>query len=67
MQFFPSLSRRELVGTVCVQLGWHTPDAPRLGFGLRVLKKLQCRGIVRLPPKWGGPPSRRRRRCGIND
>ena len=54
VQFFPALSRSELVRTVCVQMDWHTPGgAPRLGFGLRVLRELQRCGIVRLPPKRG--------------
>ncbi len=52
VKFFPHLSRSELVGTVCVQLDWHTlGGAPRLGFDLRVLKELQRRGIVQLRPK----------------
>ena len=43
-----------LVRTVCVQMDWHTPGgSPRLGFGLRVLRELQRRGIVQLPPKRG--------------
>ena len=36
VQFFPALSRSELVRTVCRQLGWHAPDGPpdtRVGFG----------------------------------
>ena len=54
VQFFPALSRSELVRTVCEQLGWHTPEGtPRLGFGLRVLGALERRGIVRLPAKRG--------------
>ena len=54
MQFFPALSRSELVRTVCEQMGWHTPDGiPGLGFGLRVLRELARRGIVRLPAKRG--------------
>ena len=28
VQFFPALSRNELVRTVCEQLGWHTPEGP---------------------------------------
>lgn len=52
VQFFPNLSRSELARTVCVQLDWHTPGgSTRLGFSLRVLKELQRRGIVELPPK----------------
>ncbi len=54
VKFFPNLSRSELVRTVCVQMDWHTPGgSTRLGFGLRVLKELQRRGIVQLPPKRG--------------
>ena len=54
VQFFPELSRTELVRTVCVQMDWHTPGgSARLGFGLRVLGELQRRGIVQLPPKRG--------------
>ena len=54
VQFFPALSRSELVRTVCEQMGWHTPEGtPRLGFGLRVLGALERRGIVRLPAKRG--------------
>ena len=52
MQFFPALSRSELVRTVCEQMGWHTPDGiPRWGFGLRVLRELARHGIVRLLAK----------------
>ena len=54
VQFFPALSRSELVRTACVQMDWHTPGgSPRLGFGLRVLRELQRRGFVQLPPKRG--------------
>ncbi len=54
VKFFPHLSRTELVSTVCVQMDWHTPGgAPRVGFGLRVLKELQRLGIVQLPAKRG--------------
>ncbi|MDE0102981.1 MAG: hypothetical protein OXN89_11425, partial [Bryobacterales bacterium] len=54
VKFFPNLSRSELVRTVCVQMDWHTPGGTtRLGFGLRVLKELQRRGIVELPAKRG--------------
>lgn len=52
VQFFPALSRTELVRTVCVQMDWHAPGgAPSLGLGLRVLRDLQRSGIIRLPPK----------------
>ena len=54
VKFFPNLSHSELARTVCVQMDWHTPGgATRLGFGLRVPKELQRRGIVQLPPKRG--------------
>ena len=52
VKFFPRLSRTERVSTVCVQMDWHTlRGAPRVGFGLRVLKDLQRLGIVQLPAK----------------
>ena len=54
VQFFPHLSRTELGHTVCVQLGWQTPGGSnRLRFAMRVLRELERRGILQLPPQRG--------------
>ena len=54
VQFFPQLSRTELGHTVCVQLGWQTPGGSnRLRFAMRVLRELERRGILQLPPQRG--------------
>ena len=59
VRFFPDLRRAELVRTVCEQMGWHMPGGDtRLGFGLRVPGALECRGIVRLPPKRAHGPQK---------
>ena len=58
VQFFPVLSRSELVRTVCRQLGWHAAGgatATRVGFGLRVLGALARRAMVRLSANRASP------------
>ena len=58
VQFFPALSRSELVRTACRQLGWHAVDgatATPVGFRLRVLGALAGRAMVRLSAKRATP------------
>ena len=49
---FPSLSRKELAATICEHLGWVTvTGSNKLDACMKLLEKLECKGLIRLPAK----------------
>lgn len=49
---FPSLSRKELSATICEHLGWVTvTGSNKLDACMKLLEKLECKGLIRLPAK----------------
>lgn len=53
---FWRLSRQEIAETVCEHLGWHTVSGGnKVDACLKLLKRLEDRGILRLPDKRGTP------------
>ena len=52
LEKFPSLSRKEVVHTLCETLEWLTPSArPKVDDCFKLLHRLEGEGIVRLPAK----------------
>lgn len=49
---FPSLSRTELTATISEHLGWVTlTGSNKLDACMKLLEKLECKGLIRLPAK----------------
>ena len=49
---FPSLSRKELGATISEHLGWVTvTGSNKLDACMKLLEKLECKGLIRLPAK----------------
>ncbi len=49
---FQNLSQSELAHTVCEHLGWHTVSGGnKVDACMKLLKRLECQGIIRLPGK----------------
>jgi len=49
---FPSLSRKEIVHTLCETLGWLTPAGlPKVNACTKLLRRLEAQGSIRLPAK----------------
>jgi hypothetical protein len=49
---FPNLSRQELAATICEHLGWVTvTGSNKLDACMKLLEKLECKALIRLPAK----------------
>ena len=49
---FPNLSRQELAATISEHLGWVTvTGSNKLNACMKLLEKLECKGLIRLPAK----------------
>ena len=49
---FPNLSRKELAATICEHLGWVTvTGSNKLDACMKLLEKLECKGLIQLPAK----------------
>jgi hypothetical protein len=52
LERFPSLSRKEIVQTLCETLAWLTPAGrPKLNACFKLLHRLEAQGTIRLPAK----------------
>jgi len=63
VEMFPGLNRWELAHTLCEHLGWHTASgANKVEACLKLLEKLEAKGVVKLPAKREYGPHKQPRR-----